>query len=485
MKVMISYPPISSEKGTPMLSQNRQFQYFSAACYIYPVVPAYAATMLKEAGHKVVWSDAIAEQKTLQAWLEELEKEKPDLVAIETKTPVVREHWKIASEIKARLPKTKIAFMGDHVTALPQETLQNSQADFVLTGGDYDFLLLNLCNHLEKKQKLEPGIWLKEKGKINSTGKFELNHSLEELPLIDRRLTRWELYAEKNGNFRFLPGAYTMAGRDCWYGKCSFCSWTTLYPRFRAMKPKQLFAEVQNLVENFGAKEIMDDSGTFPTGKWLEEFCSLMIESGLNRKVRIDCNMRANALNKEQYELLRKAGFRLLLYGLESASQKTLDAIKKGTKAEDIEKACELAKSSGLEPHLTIMLGYPWETRNDAMNTIELAKRIFRKGHADTLQATVVIPYPGTPLFEECRKKGLLKTLDWQHYDMRETVMHAPISDAELLGLTQQLYKAFFELRYILRRLLSIRSTQDIKFIFYGLKRLFGHLKDFSPKQGA
>ena len=51
MKIAIAYPPISSPKGVPLLSQNRQFQWFNRPTFIYPVVPAYAATMAKAAGH--------------------------------------------------------------------------------------------------------------------------------------------------------------------------------------------------------------------------------------------------------------------------------------------------------------------------------------------------------------------------------------------------------------------------------------------------
>ena len=55
MKIMIAYPSLKSDKGVPLLSQNRQFQYFKEPTFIYPVVPAQAATMLKKAGHEVIW----------------------------------------------------------------------------------------------------------------------------------------------------------------------------------------------------------------------------------------------------------------------------------------------------------------------------------------------------------------------------------------------------------------------------------------------
>ena len=69
MKISISYPPLETGKGVPLLSQNRQFQYFHKSTYIYPVVPAYAATLLKQAGHEVIWDDGIAEEKSYEKWL--------------------------------------------------------------------------------------------------------------------------------------------------------------------------------------------------------------------------------------------------------------------------------------------------------------------------------------------------------------------------------------------------------------------------------
>ena len=161
MKVIISYPPLSNQSGCPTLGQNRQFQYFKEPTYIYPVVPALAATLLKKAGHEVIWNDCIAQGWDYQAYLRFIRDEKPDLIAFESKTPVIKQHWRIINEIKGLSWKgtiPKIVLFGDHATALPEESLQNSQVDFVLTGGDYDFLLLNLCNNLSLPTKFEPGI---------------------------------------------------------------------------------------------------------------------------------------------------------------------------------------------------------------------------------------------------------------------------------------------------------------------------------------
>jgi len=487
MKISISYPPIESGKGVPLLSQNRQFQYFSEPTYIYPMVPAYAATLLKNEGYEVIWDDAIAEEKSYAQWLKEVEKNSPDIMMIETKTPVVKKHWRIIEDVKRVSPETKVVLVGDHVTALPEESMEKSKVDYILTGGDYDFLLLNLVQYLDGRVKsLEPGIWYRENGEVKSTGKFILNHDLNSLPFIDRELTKWHLYAYKNGNYKRTPGTYTMVGRDCWWrrnGGCSFCAWTVLYPTFRVRKPELLADEIESLVEKYRVKEVFDDTGTFPVGEWLIRFANLMIERKLNEKIYFSCNMRFGALNEEDYRLLKKAGFRMLLYGLESASQKTLDMINKGVTVERIVKEIQWASKAGLEPHITIMVGYPWEKREDAWNTFKLAKYFFEKGWAKTLQVTIVIPYPGTKLFEQAKMEGWLKTMNWEEYDMKRPVMKTPLPEEDVELMARKIYQIFFTPKYIANRILTIRSLEDAQFILRGVKKVLGHIKDFSIKK--
>ena len=487
MKIAISYPPIQSDKGVPLLSQNRQFQYFKSPTYIYPVVPAYAATLLSNAGYNVVWDDGIAEEKPFSQWLSDLEQINPDIVMVETKTPVVKKHWTIINAVKKVLPNTKVVLVGDHVTALPRESMEQSEVDFILTGGDYDFLMVNLVNFLSgKTKKLEPGIWYREHEIIKNTGQFELNHSLDNLPHINRDLTKWQLYNERNGNFKVTPGAYTMAGRDCWWrkdGGCTFCSWPTLYPTFRAMKPELLADEIGLLIDNYGVKSVFDDTGCFPAGDWLKNFAHLMIERGYNKKIQFSCNMRFGALRREDYHLMKQAGFRMLLFGIESGSQATLDRLNKGTTIDGIMNECRVPREEGLEPHITIMVGYPWETRQEALSTLNVAKTLMQKGWALTLQSTVVIPYPGSKLYAEALKNGWFRIdpKDYERFDMKEPVMITPgMAPEEIMKLCDEIYKVFLTPKYMLKQLVRIRSLRDLKYSVKGATKVLGHVKDFA-----
>lgn len=483
MKILIGYPPTKSAKGVALLSQNRQFQWFSNPSYLFPVILGSAATLLKKNGNEVIWIDCVAEKISWDDFLKIIEKENPDLFAFETKTPVVKQHWKIIDVLKKKFPKMKIVLMGDHVTSFPKESMENSKVDFVIQGGDYDFALAELAGWIEKKGKVPKGIYYR-KGKKIFGSQFELKHNLDEAPFIDRELTKWRNYQQEY-NISRKPYFYIMSGRDCWWGKCTFCSWPRMFPRFRVRSVENVLDEIGMLIEKYNAREIFDDSGTLATGEWLKELCRGLIERGYNKKIKYSCNMRFGVLKDEDYIFMKRAGFRLLKFGLESGNQETLDKLNKGIKVKDILEGCEMAHRAGLTVHLTMIVGYPWERKEDAMRTFVLAKKLMQSGKADLLQATVLIPYPGTDLWKEAKKNNwlLFSETDYDRYDMREPVLKTKDSEAgEIAGICGKIYTIFLTPKYVLMRFLNMRNFDDFMLNLRGVKAVFGHLKDFWRK---
>ncbi len=487
MRVAIAYPPLRCEKGVALLTQNRQFQWFSRPTYIFPVVPATAATMLKRAGHEVLFLDGIASELSPEAFDSALAEFRPDIVVVETKTPVVKRHWRWIESSMVKLGSNRVTLgsdmvdpnptlndsnstlidpkfilVGDHVTALPEESIGKPGVWAVIPGGDWDYGLLDFI----------------AAGCPKGVQPFALRDSIADSPWIDRDLVHWELYAKKNGNFRRTPGTYIMSGRDCWHGKCTFCSWTTLYPRYRVRNVKDVVDEIEDLVTRYGVREIMDDSGSFPVGKWLSDFCNEMIARGLNRKVRIDCNMRFGRLSLDDYRLMRKAGFQFVLFGVESANQETLDRFCKALKVEDVEKGAKWATEAGLDVHVTFMFGHAWEGPKEIARTVALARRLLAKGWAKTLQCTLTIPYPGTPLFKELKANDGLATLDWDEYDMRRAITKTPlVTEDEIKCAIRKVYRGFLQpaaLWHLFRR-----NLFNFGFYYRGFRYLLGHLLDF------
>ena len=191
--------------------------------------------------------------------------------------------------------------------------------------------------------------------------------------------------------------------------------------------------------------------------------------------------MRFNSsLSQEDYNLMAKAGFRFLLYGLESANQKTLNRLNKNLKVGQIGKTLQMAKNSGLCPSVSVMVGYPWEDKSDVLNTLSLTKNLFKKGLIDTLQATTVVPYPGTPLFEECKKNHWLKTLDWDKYDMKSSVLKLSMSEQEVNHLVNSFFNAIWSPQFVLRKLKEgLTNWHHFKqYVWFGLK-FFSKRLDF------
>jgi radical SAM superfamily enzyme YgiQ (UPF0313 family) len=277
-----------------------------------------------------------------------------------------------------------------------------------------------------------------------------------------------------------------MAGRDCLWGRCSFCAWCVLYPKPRVRRPENLLDEIEMLIKDCGAKEIFDDMGTFPTGEWLSRFCEGMIKRGINKKILFSCNMRFGALTKENIELIKKANFRKLKMGLESANQATLDKINKGVKVEQIIEEAKQISKAGLKIQLTVMVGYPWETKDEALNTLRLAKEMMDNGWIEMLQATVVVPYPGTTLYQQGLKERWFRIdpKDYDRYDMREPVFKtADIEPEEVIQVCQSIYKTFFSPGFVARNIRNIRSPSDIGYIFKGARAAIGHLADFARRR--
>lgn len=240
--------------------------------------------------------------------------------------------------------------------------------------------------HWGKKRKFVNNLAEQQVRVVNDE---QIDVPFTKLPYPDRKFTdalnpRWQSY----GNYKFHPATHMMAANLCWYGKCTFCIDTDKIKRGEPVQTRSVIhciEEVENCI-HLGFKEIFDDSGTFPVGNWLQEFCYRMKVMKYNEKVTMGCNMKPVNID---YKMMADAGFRFLLFGLESANQFTLDKLCKGGKADKYIEIMKKASDAGLEPHGTFMTGYPWESEEDEKRTIELCHFLLKKGYLKTAQASV------------------------------------------------------------------------------------------------
>jgi len=472
MKIAFCYPPFSKDGRFPNLPQNRQFIYTaSKAVRLYPVVMATAATWLKNLGHEILWLDGITRRLDWETYEDNLSSFSPDLLVLEAKAPIMKKLWEYINEVK-RKQKIKVVLVGDHVSFFPEESFKNSKVDYVFIGGDYDFFLVDLVKNFEKGRKYQP-----------SDKRF--SHDLNQIPIIDRQLTRWQDYGEA---YLFHPCAYMMFGRGCGIrekeiGACTFCIWQHALWRgsARLRSPKHVVSEIENLV-SLGVREIFDDteSGVLWNYPWLKKLYSLLKNEKLLGKVIFSSNARGDQLDKKTCRLLKKLNYRLLKVGLESSSNETLKRINKKENIEEIIQGVKNAKDAGLRVMLTVMVGYPWETRIEARKTYEVTRELtlYKTRAGDCLQASVIIPYPGTPLWRQAKRNDwlLVDPENYENYDMSQPILKTEI-DAE--AWCRKIWSIQKDPRFALRSGLTIRKFDELILLLRGAGSLLGHIKDY------
>jgi anaerobic magnesium-protoporphyrin IX monomethyl ester cyclase len=487
MRVAVAYPPVTKDGQYPLLSQNRHLKFsHSLEVRIFPLIPGHAASNLKQAGHAVLWLDGINERMGMDDFHAQLKAFAPDLVLMETKAPVLTTHWNYIKSAKLLFPRTKFVLVGDHVSYYPEESLLNSEVDYVLTGGDYDVIIRDLAAHLEGHGAMPAGVWWRgADGKAENSGKHSLATDLSTLPYIDRELTRWRSYGEAY----LLPSiAYILTGRGCGLedGKtssCTFCIWQhALWNKTaRLRSPENVVGEIEALVA-LGAKEIFDDNETGPIydRAWMLEFHRLMKEKGLIGKIAISMNARGDLVDRELAKLMKATGFRLLKIGIEAGDDESLRQLAKMEGIERIKQGIRAVRDEGLVTLLTTMVGYPWQDEAGVQRTYDVAKEmlLYRPKFGDCLQASVVVPYPGSPLWQNAVNKGwfLIDPKDYDKFDMSVPLLKTQI-DQE--AWVKKLWKLHFQPAFILRSALTLRTKAQFNLAWRGVLSLLGHVSDY------
>ena len=483
MKVAISYPPIVNARGQKaMVSQNRNVQFFVKPTYLLPVIHAQAASWLKDDGHEVLWDDGNAQLKSFEKWFDDLVKWQPEIVVFESTTPVMKFYWETTNKLKEKLPNTIFVMTGYHSMRKPEETLELSKTDIVLKSNHVDFVLKRLVHEISsftnwRELTQIEGLAIRTDSGIRSTGNFVQVEPLDKSPIVNRELVQWKNYAYENGNFLQTPGTYASSViRDCMFGKCTFCRYNGPDLTFSQMSISRSVDEYEHLINVHGVKEIFDDSGVWYRGKEAQEFAREIIKRGLHKKgCYFGFNTRFEYLDEETIKLLGKANFRFILLGFEAADDETLIRLNKGYQMQHVERCLTWMTKYGLHPHLTIMVGYYWQTQEQLDLTVKTVKDLMHRGLARTLQVTICTPLDFTPYHNETINQKVLLVDDYDDHDMSKVIVKTPIPHEKYYQAIKEMYAISFSPKFLMRQIMFLFSgrKRDWQFLFtYGFRAL-------------
>ncbi|MEM2704071.1 MAG: radical SAM protein [Candidatus Bathyarchaeia archaeon] len=412
-----------------------------------PIGLAYLAAVVEEHGYDIKVVDCLPLNMNYDAMEKEVISFEPDIVGITSMTATFPFALEAARIIKESYPNALIVFGGPHVTFMDVDTLSKCHyVDLVVRGeGEETFLELVRC--VSKKEKFDKiaGITFRRNGKIIRTPDRPFIQNLEKLPRPAYHLFPLEHYRPKFFGKMILP---VITGRGCPF-QCSFCSVNiTLGRKFRARSPKNVVEELEWLKDEHGAEafSFYDDTLTLDRDR-IYKILELMQQKKVN--LPWNCQTRTDLVSKEILINMKKAGCELVSFGVESGSQKMLDAMKKGTTVKQNENAVKWAKEAGLIVAVSIIIGYPGETAETLMETFDFIERV----KPDMVYLCTAAPYPGTVLYELIRELGWKMYEDWSRFDTIDFAFENPFMPNDFLRkIRSDFYNRFYSPLYILRQ---------------------------------
>ncbi|MDD5072232.1 MAG: radical SAM protein [Candidatus Omnitrophica bacterium] len=363
-----------------------------------PIGVGCLAAYLLQHGRKVEIIDEHIEPLSKELIDNALERvSRPYIFGISTLTACAKRSYDISNRIKTWYPDSVIVLGGIHPTVLAEEALANRAVDFAVRG-EAEKILLELYDAVKNN-----GDHSRIRGLSYKDGGKPVHNPPADLPdLDDFPVFPYHLFEKYLGKYNF---GFIASSRGCPYD-CIFCSQRAISgQKFRYVPEKTVIEEIGLLINKYGQTHINFVDDNFTANKQrISRLCELMIKSGFHRKATFDCQTRADAVDDEILTLLKKAGFRVVNYGLETASERLMVMLnKKETVAENI-AAVKLAKKHDFKVSGTFIFGLPTETREERWQAYELAKKL----DLDYVRFNNATPYPGTRLYEIAKEEGRL-----------------------------------------------------------------------------
>jgi len=332
--------------------------------------------------------DLRLQKLTIQA----VEKHQPSLVILSVPFPgAMYAALRIAQTIKAKYPKIKIALGGGYVNTELRELTEPRLFDYVdfisLDSGERP--LLNILEHLDGKRSVErlvrtfvrnvagqvqymnwqePDIPFEDVGVATWDG-LPLNSYLSLLDMLNPMHRLWS-----DGRWNKLTVAH-----GCYWKKCSFCDVSLDYiSRYETASASLLVDRIEQIVAETGQTgfHFVDEAAP-------PKALKALAEELLRRKVMISWwgNIRfEKTFTPDLAELLAKSGCIAMSGGLEVASDRLLNLMKKGVTVEQVARVTKGFSDAGILVHAYLMYGFPTQTVQETVDALEYVRQLFENG---------------------------------------------------------------------------------------------------------
>ncbi len=394
MKIMISTPPAKTTELWPPLG----------LLYI-------AANLKKHRNDHIKVVDAFCLNLDGDQLVELAVNEGPDVFGMNCSTHTFLSAMETMRKISERLPNTVMLLGGYHATFAAEQILRGYPFIDYIIKGEAEEALVDLLGCIEtgKKPDRVAGISYLDNG-IHISNQIAIVEDLDALPMPDRKMLSGVDYGYTMQGIPLTFGKFTTisTSRGCPFN-CSYCSCAAFsLRRWRYRSAESVVDEMQILYdEGYESVVLVDDNFTHREVR-VERICSLIRERGI--KMKFYCEGRVNNASLSMLKTMKKAGFDVMYFGAESASESVLDYYNKKIKPAQIVSAVENAKEVDMIVVTSFILGAPVESDEEIKKTIDFITGL--RPHA--VEINILDYLVGTPLWQQMEADGVIGPDDWK-----------------------------------------------------------------------
>ena len=440
----------------------------------FPIGLGYIASVLKKAGHEVTIYNQDKFHHTEEHLTAYLDRNPFDIIGI----GIIAGYYQYRKLIKLSeaINKSKdrpLYLLGGHgPSPEPEFFIKKTSADIVVIG-EGEETITELLSAIEEHKPLEnvKGIAFNKDNKIVINQRRPTIHDVDSIPF-----PAYEMFPVHYYSLLRMPHVTNkdfvmplLSGRGCPF-QCTFCY--RMDKGFRPRKNDSIIEEIEFLKHEYGITYIaFFDELLMSSEERTVSLCEDFIKAKLD--IKWDCNGRLNYAKPDVLKLMKKAGCVFINYGIEAVDDAVLKNMKKALTVKQIHKGIEATLDAGISPGFNIIFGNIGDNRETLNKGVEFLLKYDDGAQMRTIRP--VTPYPGSPLYYDAIKKGLLKDCE-DFYDNKHinsdlvSVNFTELSNIEfhecLLDANAKLIKNYFKnkLSFALRQAETLYLEQDASF---------------------
>ena len=370
-----------------------------------PLDLAYMAALLRRAGHEV----RLVDYPVIRAGVERLREDMgafvPDRVIYTCTAPTLDEDLDLAREIKTWDPKVLVSLKGEPVNFLDERMLTDHKSIDHVFRGEAEGIVRAYAAGMPIEEI--PGVtWRRDGSIVRNPSPAELL-DLDTLPFPARDLLENRRYVwPETGD----PMTTVLTSQGCPF-ECIFCPVVPLSrvlssskggrkTRFRNVE--SIVEELRECVDRFGIRHFLFHADTFTLHRqWVVDLCQAILDAGLS--IQWAANSRVDTIDEERLCWMKRAGCRIVGFGVETGNDEHLSLMGKNATADDARRAIRLCRECGVRSHAFFVFGFPWDTEESIREVVRFAKEL----DPDFFDFNLAFPIPGTELYRMVVEEGL------------------------------------------------------------------------------